>query len=148
MTKTILRFVKTRTAATMETQTMPMILRTALFVTLLFAGMASFAQKGGETMAKKMTDKMKERLPLEDSVQYQKMYDLNLKYINRQQDVLQGDEGRMAKFKALKSLQNKKSDEAKAMLSKEQFKNYQALVAEMREEMMDKYRDRKKDGNQ
>ncbi|MBS1563216.1 MAG: hypothetical protein JST39_02455 [Bacteroidetes bacterium] len=119
------------------------LLRAVLALTLFVTVTAVHAQGGGETMAKKMTDRMKERLPLADSIEYQKMYDLNLKYINRQQDVLQGNEGRMAKFKALKGLQDKKSQEAKTLLSKEQYKNYQALVAEMREEMMEKYRDRK-----
>lgn len=123
------------------------ILRTVLSLVLLVAGIGVYAQNGGEAMARKMTDRMKDRLPLTDSVQYQQVYDLNLKYITRQQDILQGDDGRMAKFRALKSLQDKKSKEAKAMLSKDQYKNYQALIAEMREEMMEKYRNGKSGSN-
>jgi len=122
-------------------------LRTTLFAALLFAGARAVAQNG-EAFAKKMTDTMKIRLPLTDSIQYQKMYDLNLKYIEQQQEVLSGAGGKMSKFRELKSLQSKKSAEAKALLSKEQYKNYQAVVSEMREQMIERRRSRKGGGNQ
>jgi len=117
-------------------------LRTTLLGALLLACAGAFAQNS-EAFAQKMTDTMKVRLPLTDSIQYQKMYDLNLKYAERQQEVFSGTGNKMSKFRELKSLQSKKSAEAKVLLSKEQYKNYEALVSEMREQMIEKFRNRK-----
>lgn len=95
-----------------------------------------------EARAKKLTDKMKDRLPLADSVQYQSVYQVNLKYARKMKESLESAGSRMAKFQAMKTVQKEKNKEIKTILNKEQYKNYEQMMDEMKKQMKDSYRNR------
>jgi len=101
------------------------------------------AKMMGGDMAKKQTDKMQEKLPITDSVTYQKVYDINAKYMEKTKEAMQDGGSKLAKFKALKSVQNEKNAEMKAVLTAEQYKKYEEMVAETKEELKAKFKERK-----
>jgi Spy/CpxP family protein refolding chaperone len=120
----------------------------ALF--LSFAGAVS-AQKDStahspETRARKMTDKMKTELTLTDD-QYKQVYDINLKYGQKNQDALKGDGSKLEKAKALKTENQGKNKELKAVLTPEQFEKYKEMQKEKREELKQMRKEKKADGS-
>lgn len=116
----------------------------AIVTLLLFAG-RTIAQDSlrttAETRAEKMTGKMKTGLSLSDD-QYKKVYDINLKYIQKA-EALKDTDDRMAKMKARKADNEAKTKELKAVLSKEQFDKYQQMQEEVRKEMKEKIKARR-----
>jgi len=99
-------------------------------------------QSKAEKRAKTLSDKMQERLPLKDSIEYNKVYALNLKYAQKMQEAIQGADGRMAKFSAAKSVQKAKNKEMKTILTKEEYEKYQQMMDEMKAAAREKFRNR------
>jgi len=97
---------------------------------------ASFKDKTPEQRAQMQTNMMKTKLNL-DSAQTLKVQGINLKYAQKLDPVLKSDGGRFAKLRQMKSIQGQKNKELKAVLSSDQYKQYQQLEAEMRDKLKD-----------
>ncbi|HEX2628665.1 MAG TPA: hypothetical protein VHM26_06635 [Chitinophagaceae bacterium] len=91
--------------------------------------------------AKKMTDQMKTELSLSDS-SYTNVYAINLKYAEKNSEIMSGAEGRLAKLKSLKASNEEKEKEMKAVLTKEQFKKYKELMKERKADAKEAYKNR------
>jgi periplasmic protein CpxP/Spy len=98
---------------------------------------AQEAQKTSEDQAKNLTEKMKEKLSLDDQ-QYSKGYDINLKYIKKGEELKNSSASRRSKLKTFKSNQDAKDKEVKGVLNDEQYKEYQKLKEQLKEELKEK----------
>lgn len=118
----------------MKTKTIVQKLGSLIFLALFLLPVAH-AQEGStpEQRAKTLTEKMKTELTLTDS-QYDKVYEVNLKYAVKNQEILKGSGNKLSKFKSLKSTNEDKSDEMKNLLTEEQYKKYEELQKEQRQE--------------
>ena|SRR6187402_2231674 len=92
------------------------------------------------------TERMRTELSLTDT-QYPQVREINLKYAQKNEDIFKGSEGRFSKFKALKSSQKAKGKEMKAVLTSDQYKKYEAMVEEMKNKAMERYKGRSDTGN-
>lgn len=97
--------------------------------------------KSAEGKAAALTEKMKTQLALTDD-QYPQVQAINLKYVQKNQAIFAGTEGRMAKFRSLQSSQKDKSKEMKAILTKDQYKKYEEMMDEMKQKAREEYMDR------
>src|SRR5882724_6334463 len=95
-----------------------------------------------ETRAAALTEKMKTELSLTDD-QYPQVQALNLKYAQKNAEIFKGSDGKFAKFRALKSSQKAKNKEMKVILNKDQYKRYEKMVEEMKNNAMEQYKERK-----
>jgi hypothetical protein len=112
--------------------------------------LAASAQKDStkhtpEARAKNMTDKMKTELTLSED-QYKQVYDINLKYAQKNQEAATGEGTRMQKAKALRSGNSAKNDELKTVLNNEQFEKYAELQKEKKANAREALKKRKNDG--
>ncbi len=96
-----------------------------------------------EERAKSMTAQMQKKLALADA-QYQPVYDINLKYAKVNEQILKGTDGKIAKFKKLRSTQQSKSKELQAVLTKDQFILYEAWSKEVKEKLKENYKNKAK----
>lgn len=85
-----------------------------------------------EARAKGLTEKMKTELTLSDD-QYNKVYAINLEYAQKNQAIMKGTGNKLSKFQTLKSQNEAKTKELKAVLTKEQFDKYQKMQKELKE---------------
>lgn len=85
-----------------------------------------------EARAKGLTDKMKTELALSDD-QYGNVYGINLKYAQKNQTIMKGSGNKLSKFQTLRSQNEAKTKELKAVLTKEQFDKYQKMQKELKE---------------
>jgi Na+-transporting NADH:ubiquinone oxidoreductase subunit NqrC len=108
----------------------------------LFVSVAVFAQSTPEEKAKALTDRQKNQLTLTDD-QYRKVYDINLDFINKLGAVKEDGGGKMAKFRKLKELDKSRDASLQKVLTDEQFKKFQTVKQETREEMKEKYKESK-----
>lgn len=98
--------------------------------THLTAQSKSLKDSTPEQRAKMQTEWMKTKLALNSS-QTRQVYDLNLQYAKKNEPILQSNEGKMAKFKKLKAIQQEKSFVLSKILTDEQFKKYQEMIDQM-----------------
>jgi hypothetical protein len=96
-----------------------------------------------EERAKSMTAQMQKKLALADA-QYQPVYDINLKYAKVNEQILKGTDGKIAKFKKLRSTQQSKSKELQAVLTKDQFILYEVWSKEVKEKLKENYKNKAK----
>ena len=95
---------------------------------------ATSAQRGGERpspeeMAARQTKQMTEKLQL-DEAQTAKVKEINLTYAKKMQEVRDNNRGnREAMREAVTALQKEKSAELKTVLSEEQLKSYEEMLA-------------------
>jgi hypothetical protein len=129
------------------------IIRKATFATAFLIGIsfavsaqADSTKHSPEKRAKTMTDKMKTELTLSDD-QYKQVYDINLKYAQKNQEAASGEGSRMQKAKALKSGNSAKNDELKAVLNNEQFEKYTELQKEKKASAREALKKRKNDSD-
>jgi hypothetical protein len=120
--------------------------RAGVMLALSFVIMQASAQKDStayspETRAKSITDKMKTELTLSDD-QYNKVYDINLKYAQKNTEALKEEGTRLAKLKTMKADNAEKSKELKAVLTEEQFEKYKSMRKEAKTGMKQKYKNR------
>lgn len=122
----------------------------ALTLTLLFvlSGQLVMAQNASamqdrtpQERAKFQTEMMKSRLGL-DSVQLNQVKAINLKYALKNEPVIKSGDGRLSKFRQIKSSQKEKEAELKTIFTTEQFKQYQAFQDEMKAQMKEKRKNR------
>ncbi|MBP1614603.1 MAG: hypothetical protein H6Q13_2051 [Bacteroidetes bacterium] len=119
-----------------------------LFVACLLFTVETYSQSveskaTSEQRAKKMTDKMKEALSLTDA-QYQPIYEINLKYAKTNEQLKNSDDSKMTKFRNFKTTQEAKAKEMKAVLTSDQYKEYEKLADEIKAQLKEGYKNRKK----
>ena len=124
-----------------------------LTVIMLFVACSSFSlavsaqntisKAQAEERAKSMTAQMQKKLALADA-QYQPVYDINLKYAKVNEQILKGTDGKIAKFKKLRSTQQSKSKELQAVLTKDQFILYEVWSKEVKEKLKENYKNKAK----
>ncbi|MET0394391.1 MAG: hypothetical protein ABW019_14690 [Chitinophagaceae bacterium] len=116
----------------------------ALAVLFFFAGTASAQDslKTTEGRARAISQKMKTELSLSDD-QYNKVYEINLKYAQQNETIRKSSDDRMAKMQAIKAGNEAKNNELKAVLTKEQFEEYKKMQKELREEAKEKMKERR-----
>jgi hypothetical protein len=86
------------------------------------------------------TGMMKSKLNL-NADQLKKVEDINLKYAEKFQPLIQGTDSRFSKMRKVKALQKEKDDELQKVFNADQFKQYQAFVADMKNKMMAKMKE-------
>jgi len=121
--------------------------RAGVMLALSFVIMQASAQKDStahspETRAKGITDKMKTELTLSDD-QYSKVYDINLKYAQKNKESLKEEGTRMSKLKTVKADNKEKNKELQAVLTEEQFEKYKGMQKEMKAGMKQAHKNRK-----
>ena len=84
---------------------------------------------------------MKEKLQLSDD-QYKQVSVINEEFALKMESILQGGGGRWSKYRELKPLMKEKDKKLKAVLTADQYKQYEA----MKQEMMDKAREQYRGG--
>ncbi|MEO8584435.1 MAG: hypothetical protein ABI415_11590 [Flavitalea sp.] len=118
---------------------MPVV--TGFIAMFLLVASASFAQdkiRNPEEHAKKVTDKMKTGIPLTEN-QYSKVYDLNLSYANKMQDLKKKQDVSLEdKKKSLQSMRQQRNIALSAILSQEQMEKYKSIQKEEHKEMRDR----------
>ena len=119
-----------------------------LFVACLLFTVEAYSQSveskaTSEQRAKKMTDKMKEALSLTDA-QYQPIYEINLKYAKKNEQLKNSDDSKMTKFRNFRATQEAKAKEMKAVLTSDQYREYEKLADEMKAQLKEGYKNRKK----
>lgn len=125
-----------------------MIRSIALLVCMMFAAAGAQAQEEErisltpEERATKWTEWMKTELSI-TAEQEPKVYEINLKYAKQTESVRAQGGSRRSKFKDVKSIDDAKDEEMKAVLSSEQFAQYQTKKQEMRKKAIKAARDRK-----
>ncbi|WP_027381487.1 hypothetical protein [Chryseobacterium daeguense] len=92
-----------------------------------------------EQRAKMQTEWMKTKLAL-NTTQVQQVYALNLQYAQKNDPVIQSNEGKRAKFKKLKAFQKEKSDALSHILDAGQYKKYQ----ELKDQMVQNFKEKRK----
>jgi Spy/CpxP family protein refolding chaperone len=95
-----------------------------------------------EERATKWTEWMKTELSV-TAEQEPKVHEINLKYAQQTESVRAQGGSRRSKFKDVKSIDDAKDEELKAVLSPEQFEQYRAKKQEMRKKVMKAARERK-----
>ena len=118
-------------------------MKTSMFAMMIVLGSllstVSYGQRQApdpETRAKKMTEKMKTELSLTDD-QYNKMYDINLKYAGKMQDLRKQEGDRQAKMTEMKEINKSRKEEYKAVLSEEQMTKLKEMQKDTRGKMRD-----------
>jgi len=109
----------------------------ALLVLLALAATASaqFAKLKNTTPGERaaiQNELMKSKLGLSPD-QEKKIAELNLKYANKMQPIIQGSEGPFEEMRDVRSINEEKEGELKRILSPDQFQKYLAGKEEMRE---------------
>jgi Spy/CpxP family protein refolding chaperone len=89
--------------------------------------------------AKAKYEEYRKSLNLTDD-QAAKVEAINSEYFESLAQLKAGDERKLAKYKKFKSLQSKKDSQMKAVLDREQYKQYERLQSEMREEFRENRR--------
>ena len=123
-----------------------------LILSFLFSTLAANAQSAQpvrsadstrtpEGRAAALTAKMKTELSLTDD-QYPSVQAINLKYVLKNEQIFKGSDGKFAKYRALKSSQKEKRREIKAILTSDQFKKYEAMMEEMKNNAVEQYKGR------
>lgn len=113
------------------------VFKKTAFIAALFLGVTvsvSAQQKDStlrspEARAKALTDKMKTELSLTDE-QYSKVYDINLKYAQKNRTALKTDGSRMQKARTFRAGSKEKDTELKEVLTPEQVEKYNKLAEE------------------
>lgn len=120
----------------------------ALLVCMSFITIGAWAQEEERTpltpeeRATKWTQWMKTELSI-TAEQEPKVHEINLKYAQQSESVRSQGGSRRSKFKDVKSIDDAKDEELKAILSPEQFEQYQAKKQDMRKKVVKAARDRK-----
>lgn len=98
--------------------------------------------KSNEDRAKALTERMKENLTLKDD-QYEKVYTINLAFMNKAMQVRNSGGGRLGKARKLKEADGERDKMLKGVLTEEQFKKFKEQKSENRKEMKKRMDERK-----
>ena len=112
-----------------------------LFISITTLHAQEITKASAADRAKKMSDKMKTELSLDDS-SYTIVYAINLKYAEKNTEIMNGGEGKLAKLRSIKASNEDKEKEMKKVLTKEQFKKYKEMMKERKADAKDAYKNR------
>jgi len=110
----------------------------------VFVSRAQSTEQKGSTpdqRALRQSDAMKTKLGL-DTVQYQKVYDINLEYARKGQEIMEAGGGKFAKYRKFKSMMSEKDGRLKKVLTPDQYSSYQEMKKEMMDKAKEAYRDK------
>lgn len=93
--------------------------------------------KPADERAATQTQRMTTSLKL-DSVQAGKVAQINLRYAQRMDPVMQGNGSRVSKLKAVRAMQKEKETELKQILSREQFEQFKEQQQAVRDEIKER----------
>ena len=118
-------------------------------IVLLFGSLFTFTQasalhsqkKTSEERAKNLTERMKRELSLDDN-QYSKVYDINLEYVKKSEQLQNSSAGRLSKLKTFRANQETQDKELKIVLTDVQYKKYQQLKERLKEEFKENRKNR------
>ncbi|RZJ67460.1 MAG: hypothetical protein EOO50_05590 [Flavobacterium sp.] len=115
-----------------------------LFIMVFLATVSTgFAQKAtSDQQALALTEKMQTQIKFNDDTKA-KVYAINLDFIVKTQQLRDSDAGKAQKFKSLKSYDDKRATELKKVLTPSEYKLFETFREENREEMKQRYKDRK-----
>ena len=121
------------------------------FAAALLIGSAAPAQERlanstPEMRAKIQTEFMTKKLGLKAD-QIPKVQEINLKYAQKMEPVLKGNEGPLVKMRAAKAIDQDKEAELGKVLSKEQYQQYLASKEEMREKLEQRIEEKRGEGH-
>jgi len=110
-----------------------------VFLSLMFAVTHVFAQSElkkmpAEERAKLQTESMVSSLKL-DAGQTEKVGQINLKYAQKMDPVIQGAGSKMSRFKAFKSISKDKEAELKGVLTRQQFEQFQKQQQDLKDKL-------------
>jgi hypothetical protein len=113
-------------------------------LSLFFAVNQVFAQSELKQMpadqrAKLQTERMTASLKL-DAEQTQQVGQINLKYAQKMDPVIEGSGSKMSRFKAFKSINKDKEAELKGVLTTQQFQQFQKQQQEMKDKLKEQRR--------
>ncbi len=131
----------------MRTNSKKIFLHVAAICLLLMGSTTNslFAQdsmKTQEERASMITEKMKERLSLNDG-QLKTVQEINLKYAKMNEQTLAGPESKLSKAKKLKSSLSAKDEEFKKVLDKEQYAEYKKMADETKRQIRKQFKQMK-----
>lgn len=113
----------------------------AAFLCMIFTNVSAQAKKlkdsTPEQRAKMQTEWMKTKLAL-NPTQVEQVSALNLQYAQKNDLILQSNEGKLTKFKKLKALQKEKSNALSQILDAGQYKKYEEMKDQMAQNIKDK----------
>lgn len=111
------------------------------FLCMTFTNVSAQAKKLKDTTpeqrAKMQTEWMTTKLALNTS-QIQQVSALNLQYAQKNEPIIQSNEGKLSKFKKLKALQKEKSNALSQILDAGQYKKYQEIKDQMIQTLKEK----------
>lgn len=105
--------------------------------------MEKLKQTTPEERAQFQTQVLKEKLNL-STEQEKQVGDINLKYAQKMDPVLKGEDGKIAKFKAAKDINKEKDAELKTVLTTEQYEKYTQMKGELKDAAKQKIKERNK----
>lgn len=108
-----------------------LIINILVFLSLAVNAQEKFTDKKPEERAGILTEWMQQELKL-DSTVIKNVYNINLKYAIKMEELKNGDAGRRSKFRKAKSIAKNKDSDLKKIFSSEQFRQYQDKKKEMR----------------
>lgn len=117
-------------------------MKSGWFILMISINAAMYAQSGTSTpeeRAKRWDDWMKEQLDLTPDQQI-KAHEINLRYASQNEELKSEEGTRKSKYQDLKSANNSKDTELKAVFTKEQFKLYQDKKKAFQKQMIQNYR--------
>jgi hypothetical protein len=115
----------------------------ALLVIIACAGFTQLhAQDKSKERAQRLTDTMTIRLGL-TADQIPKVQAINEEFATKAADVKNSGAGKLGKFKKIKSAGKDRNEALKEVLTDEQYKQYLEQQKETREEMKQKYKEKK-----
>lgn len=103
---------------------------------------AQNSMKTPEERASMITEKMKERLSLNDG-QLNTVQEINLKYAKINEQTLTGSCNKLSKAKKLTSSLSAKDEELKKILNKDQYVEYKKMADEMKQQMREQFKQMK-----
>lgn len=110
-------------------------------VLLVLLGNFAFSQEiSNEDKAIEMTQKMQEQIGFSDEA-YAKVYDVNLEFVNKTQELKQRDVSKFKKFKALKKMDDKRNKDLKDVLTKAEYELFEKNKSDNRKAFKDRLKD-------
>lgn len=110
-------------------------------VLLVLLGNFAFSQEiSNEDKAIEMTQNMQEQIGFSDEA-YAKVYDVNLEFVNKTQELKQRDVSKFKKFKALKKMDDKRNKDLKDVLTKAEYELFEKNKSDNRKAFKDRLKD-------
>jgi|GEM_PF-302857 len=104
---------------------------------------ADFKNSTPEERARFQTEWMQSELSL-DSTVITSVYNINLKYSEKTQSIMNSGASKMQKYKDFKATSDAKDSELKSVFTKEQYKLYQQKKEEIKQKMRERIQEKRK----